>query len=40
MLFDLNASGRRRHSLAASMLVLLSVAMASIAALTVVVPLS
>ena len=40
MLFDLNAFGRRRRSIGASMLVLASVVAGSVAALIVVVPLS
>lgn len=38
MLFDLSAFGRRRRSVAASMLVLLSVVAGSVAALITMVP--
>jgi hypothetical protein len=40
MLFDLNAFGRRRRSVAASILVFLSVAAGSVVALLALVPLS
>ncbi|PTM43190.1 hypothetical protein C8D03_4800 [Bosea sp. 124] len=40
MRFDLNAFGRRRSSMAASMLVFLSVLAGSVAALAAFVPLS
>jgi len=40
MLFDLNAFGRRRRSVAASMLVFLSVAAGSVVALVALVPTS
>jgi hypothetical protein len=40
MLFDLNAFGRRRRSVAASILVFLSVLAGSVAALIAMVPLS
>ncbi len=40
MLFDLNAFGRRRRSVAASMLVFLSAVAGSVAALVALVPLS
>lgn len=40
MLFDLNAFGRRRRSVAASILVFLSVVLGSVVALLALVPLS